>query len=65
MTCTFDPTEYEGTGMFHCPVCGEMVIAGITHPDYSMLDDINLGDKLREIYEKCEQEDDVHIHNQG
>ena len=21
-------------GMFHCPYCGEMVLAGIVHPDY-------------------------------
>jgi acetone carboxylase gamma subunit len=26
-------------GMFHCPECGEMVIAGIPHPDYSILDE--------------------------
>lgn len=41
--CPFDPNapEYKDLpiGMFHCPECGEMVIAGIPHPDYSLLDD--------------------------
>lgn len=25
-------------GMYHCPECGEMVLAGLPHPDYSVLD---------------------------
>ncbi len=25
-------------GMFHCPLCGEMVLAGMPHPDYSAWD---------------------------
>ena len=31
--CTFDPTVYAGQpiGMFHCPECGEMVLAGLPH----------------------------------
>lgn len=35
MSCTFDPTVYAGApiGMFHCPDCGEMVIAGLAHPE--------------------------------
>ena len=41
--CQFDPTvpPYNdgGTGMFHCPECGEMVMAGVKHPDYSRLDE--------------------------
>jgi hypothetical protein len=40
-TCPFDPTapEYKDApiGMFHCPICGEMVLAGFAHPDYSLL----------------------------
>lgn len=33
--CTFDPATYDGPaqGMFHCPECGEMVLAGLPHPD--------------------------------
>lgn len=34
--CTYDPTSDIG-GMFHCPECGEMVVAGAPHPDYSLL----------------------------
>jgi hypothetical protein len=25
--------------MYHCPECGEMVLAGVAHPDYSILED--------------------------
>jgi len=36
--CTFDPTAdiYKNApiGMFHCPECGEMVLAGMPHPDW-------------------------------
>jgi hypothetical protein len=35
--------EYIGVpiGMFHCPECGEMVLAGVPHPDYSIWDQID------------------------
>jgi len=35
--CSYDPRIVEGhaLGMYHCPECGEMVVAGIDHPDYS------------------------------
>ncbi len=38
MDCEFDPSEMVGQpiGMFHCPLCGEMVVAGSPHPDYSI-----------------------------
>lgn len=38
--CTFDPRTYteSAIGQFHCPVCGEMVVAGFPHPDYSIFD---------------------------
>lgn len=30
--CTFDPTTVHGAvGMFHCPDCGDMQIAGLPH----------------------------------
>lgn len=32
--CTHDPTTVAGPiGMYHCPECGEMVIAGFPHPE--------------------------------
>lgn len=36
MKCDYDPTPLLGQpiGMFHCPKCGEMVLAGMEHPDY-------------------------------
>lgn len=41
--CSFDPSVYKDVpmGMFHCPVCGEMVVAGCKHPDYSLLEKEN------------------------
>ncbi len=35
--CPFQPEHLIGVpiGMFHCDVCGEMVIAGVPHPRYS------------------------------
>ena len=41
-TCPYDPMEMAGQpiGMFHCEFCGEMVVAGLPHPDYSTLDDL-------------------------
>jgi hypothetical protein len=39
MPCKFNTIKVEGVnGMFHCPECGEMVIAGAPHPDYSLLE---------------------------
>ncbi len=34
--CDFDPVQYKGAamGMFHCPECGQMVLAGMPHPQY-------------------------------
>lgn len=34
--CTYDPLPLKGKpiGMFHCPLCGEMILAGIEHPKY-------------------------------
>ena len=37
VTCTYDPTNDLG-GMFHCPECGEMVVAGAPNPDYSLME---------------------------
>lgn len=49
-TCTFKSEEYLGVpiGMFHCPECGEMVVAGAPHPDYSILD-VDLGSESPEL----------------
>lgn len=34
MACEFDPKPLIGVplGMFHCPLCGDMVVAGMPHP---------------------------------
>lgn len=41
VTCDFDPTQepWKALGQFHCPVCGEMILGGIPHLDYSIMDD--------------------------
>jgi hypothetical protein len=38
--CSFNPVPLKGqaAGHVHCPECGEMVLVGIPHPDYSVLD---------------------------
>jgi hypothetical protein len=38
--CPFDPEPLIGLplGMFHCEYCGEMVLAGMAHPDYSLIE---------------------------
>ena len=38
--CKEDPTKLVGQpiGMYHCPECGEMLIAGSPHPDYENID---------------------------
>lgn len=32
--CPFDPSIYVNVplGMFHCPLCGDMIVAGLPHP---------------------------------
>jgi len=39
MKCSYDPVKLKGEpiGMLHCPECGEMVLAGIPHPDYDAI----------------------------
>ncbi len=41
MQCEFDPKTYanQPIGMFHCPLCGEMVLAGMDHPDVDKVDE--------------------------
>ena len=36
-SCSYDPMQDAGKplGMFHCPECGEMVVAGMPHPVYA------------------------------
>ena len=38
--CKHDPKQYAGfpIGMYHCPECGQMVLAGMDHPDWSVFD---------------------------
>lgn len=43
--CTHDPKETLGPiGMYHCPECYEMVVAGIEHPNYLLLDEYSEDD---------------------
>jgi len=39
LRCDYDPVPMKGLpiGMFHCPECGEMIIAGLPHPDYDLI----------------------------
>src|SRR5437870_4613097 len=44
MKCPHNPKETTGPiGMYHCPDCGDMVLAGMDHPDY---------DDVEESYKK-------------
>jgi hypothetical protein len=39
MKCEHDPrTESGPIGQYHCPECGEMVLAGFAHPDHDEFD---------------------------
>lgn len=51
--CEHDPKTMAGqpVGMYHCPECGEMVVAGMDHPDY---DDVDLGGMTEEqLRQEC------------
>ena len=46
--CKFDPKTVTGPiGMFHCPECGEMQIAGLEHIKY--MDDEEMDQYLKEF----------------
>ena len=37
--CLYDPKLIKGAiGMYHCPECGEMVVAGVEHHNYALLE---------------------------
>ena len=39
--CAHDPRKTVGPiGMYHCPVCAEMVLAGMVHPDWSLSSEV-------------------------
>ena len=46
MACTHDPRELAGQpiGMYHCPDCGEMVVAGMEHTPRAVLPDCLMPD---------------------
>lgn len=58
--CDFDPVPYKGQpiGMFHCPYCGEMVLAGLPHPNefFTLDDDLDRALSLVKGNEKLELE---------
>lgn len=44
--CNYQPELVTGPiGMFHCPECGKMVLAGYPHPDYENIDYSSLFDQ--------------------
>lgn len=46
MKCSHDPKQTKGAiGMYHCPDCGQMVVAGMEHHDYDKLDELLKEDK--------------------
>ncbi len=52
--CTFDPKTVHGPiGMFHCPECGEMQMAGMEHlSPWSEEDDISYQKYMKDNEEK-------------
>ena len=44
MTCSHDPREQAPcpSGMYHCPECGDMVLAGVSHPPADPFEDPQL-----------------------
>lgn len=49
--CPHDPIQYKGMamGMYHCPECGDMVLAGLAHPE---MDDKKIDEYFDGQYEK-------------
>lgn len=47
----WDPQQLKGApmGMYHCPYCGAMCVAGLPHPDYRDLDQL--------VRRACEQDE--------
>jgi hypothetical protein len=43
--CQFDPTAFYPSGMrsiaFCCPICGQTILTGMPHPDFSVWDTID------------------------
>lgn len=53
--CSYDPKPVTGPiGMFHCPDCGDMVIAGFEHPDMDEVDK-RYAEYCDERYERFKQ----------
>ena len=50
MPCPYDPiTDTTGhAGMYHCPDCNQMVVAGVPHPDWERLSALFEQDEPRE-----------------
>ena len=43
--CPYEPERIKSDapiGMFHCPICGEMVLAGVPHPRKCLYDHLYL-----------------------
>jgi len=55
-TCDHDPSTVHGAiGMYHCPLCGEMQIAGLSHTKIMEVKDWDeMDDYLKSKNEKLE-----------
>lgn len=54
MKCSHDPTKLLNMpiGMYHCPECGEMVLAGVAHtPDESWFDDPDEDEQIKDFFD--------------
>ncbi len=58
--CPYDPTNDQG-GMFHCPLCGEMILAGIPHVLPLTDEDMAQLAKLEEAWLLLPKEDNTEL----
>ena len=59
-TCSFDPkTTHGAIGMFHCPECGEMVIASMDHP--GIMEESDWEEFQKAMDKKFEEQDDEDV----
>jgi hypothetical protein len=44
-----NPLDYDNLGMFHCPGCGQMQVAGVPHINCSTCNGVGVIDDLNQI----------------
>lgn len=71
ISCPHDPKQYLGApiGMYHCPECGTMVIAGLEHPSDEAVSDQGLepypNDFKERYLQECESCGAITWHKEG